>query len=108
MKGTNANTGFVLDGKAHLKQSLECLLSTPLNTRIMRRDYGSALFDLIDKPQSDSTKLDIISATATAIAAFEPRFLLTKVELINQTSSSLLLSLHGSFQSKTVIIVVDV
>ena len=50
MNGLNAHTGQPLAGLDHLRQSIADILSTPLNTRVMRRDYGSRLPELIDQP----------------------------------------------------------
>ncbi len=52
MKGMDAKTGKTLEGIEHLKQSIIDILTTPVNSRIMRRDYGSRLFELVDKPIS--------------------------------------------------------
>ncbi len=40
MKGMDAKTGKVLEGLEHLKQSIIDILTTPVSSRIMRRDYG--------------------------------------------------------------------
>ena len=48
MLGINAYTGESLSGLDHLRQSIADILSTPLNTRVMRRDYGSRIPELID------------------------------------------------------------
>ena len=73
--------GSVIEGDAHLAQSIGDILSTPLGTRVMRRDYGSLLFDLIDAPLNALTRLRIYAATATALRRWEPRIALTRVQL---------------------------
>lgn len=98
MNGTNANTGKLLGGLNHVKQSVEDILTTPLNTRVMRRDYGSALFDLIDKPLNGETKLDIIAATAEALARWETRFILERV-VLSQQEGKVILSLFGQYKN---------
>ncbi|MEW7978507.1 MAG: GPW/gp25 family protein [Candidatus Sedimenticola endophacoides] len=50
MQGMHAITGQHLAGEAHLRQSIIDILTTPLGTRVMRRDYGSRLFELVDAP----------------------------------------------------------
>lgn len=97
MNGTNAQTGKLLSGLNHVKQSVADILTTPLNTRVMRRDYGSALFDLIDKPLNSETKLDIIAATAEALTRWESRFLLERVTLF-QDLGRINLALYGQYQ----------
>ena len=79
MKGMNRSTGTPLDGEAHLAQSIADILSTPIGTRIRRRDYGSLLFELIDAPLNAVTRLRFFAAIATALARWEPRLVLTRV-----------------------------
>lgn len=79
MRGTDATTGKALSGLDHLRQSVRDILTTPIGTRVMRRDYGSRLFDLIDAPMNRSTLLDIYAATAEALQRWEPRVKLLEV-----------------------------
>lgn len=81
MLGMDRLTGAPLDGAAHLAQSIGDILTTPIGTRVMRRDYGSLLFDLIDAPVNAATRLRLFAATASAIARWEPRLRLTRVGL---------------------------
>lgn len=74
-------TGQALDGTAHLVQSIADLLTTPLGSRIGRRDYGSQLPDLIDAPAHAATRVQLIAATATALLRWEPRITLQRVAL---------------------------
>ena len=77
--GMNAVTGKLLDGNDHLAQSVADILTTPLGSRLMRRDYGSMLFDLIDQPLNPATRLLLFAATAMALARWEPRLRLRRV-----------------------------
>ncbi|MFV0625198.1 GPW/gp25 family protein [Sphingomonas sp. ac-8] len=98
MIGMDAETGKPLAGDAHLEQSLGRLLSTPIGTRVMRRDYGSALFELVDKPLSPLTRMRAFAATAVAIARWEPRLRLTRVSLAGEENAALgraVLTLEG-------------
>jgi phage baseplate assembly protein W len=79
--GMDARTGKVLSGDAHLAQSIADILSTPLGTRVMRRDYGSRVPDLIDAPANAATRVQLYAATATALMRWEPRLTLTRVAL---------------------------
>lgn len=79
MNGMDAATGAVLDGDAHLAQSVADILSTPIGTRPMRRDYGSLLFELIDAPFNLATRMRMFGATAIALLRWEPRIRLTRV-----------------------------
>ena len=73
MRGMNASTGAPLEGMAHLQQSIRDILSTRIGTRVMRRDYGSRLPELVDQPITSTLIVDIIAETAIAIGKWEPR-----------------------------------
>ena len=59
MRGMHRDTGKTLSGEQHLKQSLQDLLTTPLGSRVMRPDYGSRLFELIDAPLNQTTLAEL-------------------------------------------------
>lgn len=82
MLGMAKSTGRALDGNEHLAQSLADILSTPLGTRVHRRDYGSMLFDLIDQPLTAGLRVLVHAATALAISRWEPRLRLRKVQMM--------------------------
>lgn len=75
----SASSGTPLSGNAHLAQSIGDILSTPLGTRVMRRDYGSFLFELLDQPINGSLPMLLRAATAIALRRWEPRLRLTRV-----------------------------
>ncbi len=77
--GMDRQTGAPLGGEAHIAQSIADILTTPLGSCIMRRDYGSALFSLIDAPLNALTLQRIAAACAGAIARWEPRIALKRV-----------------------------
>ncbi len=83
MTGMDANTGKTLEGLDHLRQSIKDILTTPIGTRVMRRDYGSRLFELLDRPMSPELIADIQAAVVMAITTHEPRIQLTKVEVVS-------------------------
>jgi phage baseplate assembly protein W len=75
----NRHNGSELSGRAHVRQSIVDILTTPIGSRVMRRDYGSALPDLVDRPMNPQTRLDAISATAEALERWEPRVDVSRV-----------------------------
>lgn len=81
MHGMNRHTGSPLSGDDHLAQSIGDILTTPVGSRLMLRDYGSRLLDLIDHPLNAATRLKFIAATADAITRWEPRLRLTRVDM---------------------------
>lgn len=82
MKGMSATTGAPLDGIAHLRQSVTDILTTPLGARVMRRDYGSLVFELIDQAANPTGEMLLKAVCAHAIAKWEPRVLLKRIQLV--------------------------
>lgn len=97
MNGTSATTGAPLSGIDHLRQSIKDILTTPIGSRVMRRDYGSRLFSLIDAPMNRATLLAIYAATAEAIATWEPRFALQKVVATSASPGAVVLDMTGEY-----------
>ena len=87
MIGSNRSTGKPLTDAAHLRQSIADILSTPLGSRVMRRDYGSQLPELIDQPFNGTTALRLYAATAAALMRWEPRIRVSRVGLDRSTST---------------------
>lgn len=66
MIGMNRTTGKALSGIDHLRQRVADVLTTPIGTRIMRRDYGSRVFELIDNPMNERFKVEMTMAVYEA------------------------------------------
>lgn len=107
MNGINSTNGKRLSGIDHLHQSIRDILTTPIGSRVMRRDYGSRLFDLIDAPLNRSTLTDLYAATAEALARWEPRFQLAKVTAVAASPGSVQLSLIGLYKPDGKVITID-
>lgn len=97
MRGTDAKTGKALSGVDHLRQSIRDILTTPLGSRVMRRDYGSRLFDLVDNPLNDATRIEIFAATAEALGVWEPRLQITRVQVASLTPASISIDLEAIY-----------
>lgn len=96
MKGMDAATGQWIEGDAHLAQSIAQILTTPMATRGMRRDFGSLLPELIDQPFNDATRVRLYGATATALQRWEPRLTLKRVGLaLGEVAGSFVLTIEG-------------
>lgn len=81
MSGMNRTTGRAMDEAEHIRQSIGDILGTPLGSRIMRRDYGSLLPDLIDHPGNAANRLRLMNASVMAIIRWEPRVAVSSVSL---------------------------
>lgn len=97
MKGTSASTGKPLSGIDHLRQSIRDILITPIGSRVMRREYGSRLYQLIDAPINRSVLLEIYAATAEALIRWEPRFRLQKVVAASAAPGEIVLDMTGVY-----------
>ncbi len=91
----DAATGRWLDDLAHIRQSVSDILGTPLGTRVMRRDYGSLLPELIDQPLNGATRLRAYAASVIALMQWEPRLRLGSVAFDTQ-GPSLIIDLTGA------------
>lgn len=97
MNGMNANTGKRLSKLDHLRQSISDILTTPIGSRVMRREYGSRLYRIIDAPINRSTLLDIYAATAEAIMLWEPRIKLLQVSAQSASAGHVVLEITGEY-----------
>lgn len=97
MNGIDATTGGRLGGLDHLRQSIRDILTTPIGTRVMRRAYGSRLYQLVDAPLNQSTLLDLFTATAEALATWEPRIDVQQVTATEAGPGRVVLELRGRY-----------
>lgn len=93
----NANTGTHLSGIDHLRQSITDILTTPVGSRVMRREYGSRLYQLVDAPINRSTLLQLYAATAEALRRWEPRLKLTQVRAESAEPGRVVLTITGEY-----------
>lgn len=75
------HTGRRLGAIAHLQQSVADILTTPIGSRVMRRDYGSLVPALIDQPDNLATQTRVMSAIVSALMRWEPRLQVDKVAM---------------------------
>jgi phage baseplate assembly protein W len=82
----------------HLRQSIRDILTTRKETRVMCRDYGSRLPELVDRPVNPSFEMDVYAATAEALARWEPRFELSQVTITEAVEGRIILKLDGVYR----------
>lgn len=63
----------VADKLAAIRQSLHDIFTTPIGSRIQRREYGSLLFQIIDAPMNPANRLRLAAALVDAATRWEPR-----------------------------------
>lgn len=77
-----------------IKQSIQDILTTPIGSRIMRRNYGSLIYQLIDAPTNDITLLQLYAATVTALMQWENRIVINSINLQQTAKGSYELELN--------------
>ena len=97
MIGLNSHKGKRLDGLSHLHQSIRDILTTRRGTRVMRRDYGSRLPELVDNPITPRLAMELYAATAEALQKWEPRLRLTRVRIVEAVAGRVMLDLEGVY-----------
>lgn len=94
--GMSRETGAELTDIDHIRQSVRDILLTPIGSRVMRRNYGSLLSALIDQPQNEALRLQIMSACYMAILQWEPRIRLTGISYESAFDGGMVVEITGS------------
>lgn len=89
------------DDLVHLHQSVVDILTTPIGNQVLRRDYGSRLFDLIDTGLNNSGVMDIYAATVTALALWENRLAIQNVR-VTPGKGTLSLTITGLYKPNNI------
>ncbi|MCW2248294.1 phage baseplate assembly protein W [Azospirillum fermentarium] len=98
MQGMNAVTGGRADGVRHLLQSIRAIITTPIGTRIHRRDFGSRVPFLIDAPINAATIIEIYAGVAEALDRWEPRFALSRIILESAAPGRVEMTIEGIYR----------
>ena len=100
MRGMSNINGKTIDGLEHLRQSIADILATPIGSRVISRDYGSNLFDLIDKPINATTRIQIQTAALDALAKWEPRITVDQFTLIKASPGGVIeFTMHATYRA---------
>lgn len=102
MVGMDRRTGLPLAGIAHLRQSIEDLLGTPLGSRRMRPEYGTRLRRMVDLPVNEGWKSAVQAEAARAIGRWEPRIQLQRVRVVSVVGGRVCFELTGKYLSNSV------
>ena len=97
MLGMSNRNGSYLTDEEHLKQSIIDILTTPVGSRVICREYGSNLFKLIDQPVNRTLFPKIYVAVADALNKWEPRLKLEKITVEEIKEGKIRLSLVGKY-----------
>jgi len=90
-------SGQPLSGLAHVRQSIEDILTTPLGSRRMRPDYGSKLRRFVDLPVNEGWKSAVQAEVARSLGRWEPRLKLERVRVVSVMAGQITLQLSGQY-----------
>lgn len=93
----NVHTGRSIADMDHLRQSITDILSTPIGSRVMRRDYGSRLFKRLDAPLTGELLAEIYADVVEALFSYEPRFEVSNVSVVSMENGHLILDVTGKY-----------
>ncbi|MFN4098150.1 MAG: GPW/gp25 family protein [Pararhodobacter sp.] len=79
MAGIDRRTGRPAGNLASAFQSVEVIFSTRLGERIMRREFGAGLAELLGRLATRSLFVAFQTLIATAIDLWEPRFAVRRI-----------------------------
>lgn len=108
MIGMDRRTGKLISGLAHVRQSIEDILTTPMGSRRMRPEYGSRIRRLTDSPGSAGWKSSIQAEVARALGRWEPRFELASVRVVSYLDGKIGLELIGEYLGESKVMGVTV
>lgn len=77
-----------------IRQSIQDILTTPIGSRVMRREYGSLLHKLTDAPSNEITLLQLYAATAHALLRWENRIQLVSISMTTVSAGAFVLDLN--------------
>lgn len=81
MSGIDRHTGQVADNLASALQAVETILSTRIGSRVMRREFGGGIIELLGRLVRPSLFAAFQQLVATSIDLWEPRFLVRRMSV---------------------------
>lgn len=111
--GMDRATGKTITGTDVIAGRIADVVTTPLGTRVMREDYGSLLFDLVDLPLNAATMLLQNMAAAQAITQWIDGVTVNKAAISGDFASGqaildLSATIAGNAQNQTVLAVLSI
>lgn len=100
--GLNAATGGTITGWDHVLQSLQDIFTTRFGARVMREYYGSFVPELLGRSNINRTDAALfMSAVATAILQWEPRFHVTAIRVADaKRDGGMSLVIEGEYRPR--------
>ena len=86
--GVSRDTGQPLTDWDHVRQSLNVIFTTRITTRVLRRNFGSAVPGLLGQPLTQPDIMRLYLAVVLAVELWEPRFLVTSIKFPSADNSA--------------------
>ena len=102
--GINADTGARIEGWPHVAQSLRDIFLTRFGERLMREWFGSFVLDALGRNITANEMLPVIASITSAIEQWEPRYLVTGVDVGGTIRDGRLnLSIYGRYRPRALL-----
>lgn len=101
MTGTSRTNGELIPEDIRISQAVSDILTTPIGSRVMRGDYGSHLFDLLDQPGTAATMQKARAAAVDALKKWEPAVTVSAVNVAYDGGGSFSLNILDDGQGLT-------
>lgn len=94
MAGIDRRTGKVISNLESAYQGVEVILATRIGSRLMRREFGAGIIELLGRKMTPALFAAFQSLIATAIDLWEPRFVVRRI-LVSGSAEELRLGRAG-------------
>lgn len=98
----NRTTGKALTGLELIKQSIRDIITTPIGSRVMLKEYGCNIHEWIDAPLNEETKSEIVASIAQAITIWERRIVIDRIHSIRIVNQEIEFELEAYYQGESV------
>lgn len=100
--GLNAETGGTITGWQHVMQSVQDIMATSFGVRVMREYYGSFVPVVLGRENINASGATLfMSAVASALMQWEPRFAVTAIRVNDATrGGALSLTIEGEYRPR--------
>jgi hypothetical protein len=98
---SRGNVNFVYYHES-IKQSIQLILGTSKGERIMRPDFGCEINDLVFAPNNSNTHSLLAYYIEEALAKWEPRIILEKVEAVSNEQDESRIDIQISYKVREI------
>lgn len=96
MIGMDRHTGALISGQSYLVQRVQDVVTTRVGTRIIRRQYGGSLPDLVDRKVVPATFTRAAAAIAATLMQWVPDFKIRRISWLQLQPGQVIAVLSGT------------